>query len=125
MLFDTSAWIELFQGNEKSKIVENILRTEETFTSIVTFAEIMHWCLKNNSPDKIHSYIEAVKKSSNILELDENIALASGKINFERKKIVKNWGMMDSFIFTTALFYNLKVLTKDSQFEGLQNVQIL
>jgi predicted nucleic acid-binding protein len=125
MLFDTSAWIELFQGTEKSKIVEAALKADETFTSIVTFSEIASWCLKNNLSDKITPYIEAIKKGSSVLGLDENISVAAGRINFERKKTVKNWGMMDSLIFATALFYNLEVLTKDSQFDGLSNVRLL
>ena len=49
----------------------------------------------------------------------------AGKMNFERKKTVKNWGMLDSFIFSTGLVYKLTVLTKDCQFDGLTNVQIL
>lgn len=61
MLFDTSAWIEFFQGTEKSKKIENILRTEENFTSIVTLAEVVNWCFKNNVQDKIKDYIEGIR----------------------------------------------------------------
>ena len=125
MLLDTSAWIEFFQGTEKSKKVENILKTEENFTSIVTFAEIVNWCLKNNIQDKIKGYIEGIKNGSTILELNEPIAIIAGKLNYERKKFVKNWGMIDSVILATAQIYNLKVLTKDSQFKDSSNVEIL
>ena len=125
MLLDTSAWIEFFQGTEKGKKVGNILRTEENFTSIVTFAEIVNWCLKNNIQDKIKEYIAGIKNGSTILELNEPIAIVAGKLNYERKKIVKNWGMMDSVILSTAQIYNLKVLTKDSQFKDLLSVEIL
>ena len=125
MLFDTSAWIEFFQGTEKSKKVENALKTEENFTSIVTFAEIVNWCLKNNVQDKIRSYIEGINSGSAILELNEPIALVAGKLNYERKKIIKNWGMIDSIILATSQVYNLKILTKDSQFKDLLNAEIL
>ena len=53
MLLDTSAWIELFQETDKTEIVKNILETEENFTSAITFAEIVNWCLKNSKEDKI------------------------------------------------------------------------
>ena len=125
MLFDTSSWIELFQGTDKSGKVENILKTEENFTSIVTLAEIVNWCLKNKLDNKIKDYIEGVKKGSEILDLNENIVIAAGKLNYERKRFSKNWGMMDSLIVSTSLFYNLKVLTKDSQFKDLENVELL
>ena len=125
MLFDTSAWIEFFQGSNKAEKVKERLTTEENFTSIVTFAELINWCLKNNIENKINEYIEGIKSSSTILDLDETIVVAAGKINYERKKVVKNWGMLDSFILSTALVYNLKVLTKDTQFEDLPNVEII
>ncbi len=125
MLLDTSAWIEFFQGTEKGKKIEDILRNEENFTSIVTFPEIVNWCLKNNIQDKIKTYIEGIKNGSTILELNEPIAIVAGKLNYERKKIVKNWGMIDSIILATAQIYNLNVLTKDSQFKDLSNVEIL
>jgi predicted nucleic acid-binding protein len=48
------------------------------------------------------------------LGLNELIVILAGKINYERKRIEKNWGMMDSIILATAQIYNLKVLTKDS-----------
>ena len=89
MLLDSSAWIEFFRGTDNCKKVENILTTEENFTSIVTFAEIVNWCLRN------------------------------------RLEIVKNWGMLDSFIVATSLFYNLKILTKDSQFKDLADAEML
>jgi predicted nucleic acid-binding protein len=125
MLLDTSVWIEFFQGAEKSKRVEDILKTEENFTGIITFAEVVNWCLKNNIQDKIKDYIEGIKNGSTILGLNEPIAILAGKINYERKRIEKDRGMMDSIILATAQIYNLKVLTKDSQFKDLPNVEIL
>jgi predicted nucleic acid-binding protein len=125
MLLDTSVWIEFFQGAEKSKRVEDILKTEENFTGIITFAEVVNWCLKNNIQDKIKDYIEGIKNGSTILGLNEPIVILAGKINYERKRIEKDWGMMDSIILATAQIYNLKVLTKDSQFKDLPNVEIL
>ncbi|MBS3054923.1 MAG: PIN domain-containing protein [Candidatus Aenigmarchaeota archaeon] len=125
MLFDTSAWLELFQESEKSKKIEDILKKEENFTSIVTFAEIINWCLKNNYENKISSFIDGIKKGSKILILDESMTIAAGKVNYERKKIIRNWGMIDSFILTTALFYNLEILTGDSHFKDLPIVRLI
>jgi len=125
MLMDSSAWIEFFQGTDKSKVIENILKTEENFTSEITFAEIVNWCLRNNIEHKIREYIEGIKKGSKILELNESIIISAGELNFKRKKIVKNWGMIDSLILATALLYDLKILTNDSHFKDLGNVEML
>ena len=125
MLFDTSAWIEFFQGTENIDKIVNILKSEENFTNIVTFAELIEWCLENNKEDKIEIYLESIKKVSKILDLDENLIIAAGRLNYNRKKILKNWGMVDSFILATSLFYNLKILTKDHHFKNLPNAEIL
>ena len=125
MLLDTSAWIELFQETEKTAIVKNVLETEDNFTSSITFAELVNWCLKNNKEDKITAYIEGIKNGSTILELNEAIIISAGKLNYERKKIVKNWGMVDSLVLSTSLFYNLRILTKDSHFKDLENAGML
>jgi predicted nucleic acid-binding protein len=70
-------------------------------------------------------YINGIKNGSTILNLNEAIAIFAGKLNFERKKNVKNWGMIDSIILATAQIYNLKILTKDSGFRDLPNAEIL
>ena len=125
MLFDTSVWIEFFQGTDKGKKVEKILVREENFTSIVTFAEVINWCFKNNKEDKIEAYIEGIKKGSKILDLDEIIIIIAGELNYRRKQMEKNWGMLDSFILATAQVYNLKILTKDLHFKDLPNIEML
>ena len=125
MLFDTSAWIEFFQGTEKGKKVREFLKSEENFSSIVTFAEVINWSLRNSLESKISHYIMAIKKGSEIIDLDETIITLAGRLNYERKIAVKNWGMMDSFILSTSLLYDLKILTKDLQFNDLPNVVIL
>ena len=125
MLLDTSAWIELFQGTEKTSAVKNILETEDNFTSAITFAEVVNWCLKNSKEGKITEYVEGIKNGSTILDLNEAIIISAGKLNYDRKKIVKNWGMVDSLILSTALFYDLKILTKDNHFKDLKNAEIL
>ena len=125
MLLDTSAWIELFQETDKVLIIKDILEREENFTSTITFAEIVNWCLKNNKEDKIRAYIEGVKNGSTILELNESIIVSAGKWNYERKKIIHNWGMIDSLILATAAFYDLNILTKDNHFRDFGNVEML
>jgi predicted nucleic acid-binding protein len=64
MLFDTSAWIEFFQGTEKGKIIETLLKKENNFTSIVTFAELTHWCMRTGQEHKIKDCLDGIKKGS-------------------------------------------------------------
>ncbi len=125
MLFDSSAWIEFFSGTESSKRVEEVLKSEENYTCIVTIAEVANWCLKNNLENKILAYVQGIVNGSTILDLNIQIVTAAGRLNYERKKTIKNWGMMDSIILSTSLFYDLKILTKDPQFNDLSSIEML
>ena len=123
ILLDSSAWVEFFIKSEKGEVVKNILKTKECYTSIVTLAEISNWAMRENLNGK--ELVQFIINSSKVLNLNFQISFLAGELNFKRKKTVKNWGMIDSIILATSLFYDLKILTKDSHFKGLENVEIL
>lgn len=123
MLIDTYAWIEFFIGSKKGEKVREILEKGKIFTSIISLAEIAEWCLKNDK--NTDYYTDIVKKYSIVLNLNEYISSFSGKVNFERKKKIEGWGMIDSLILATGLTYGLKILTGDKHFSDIENTLIL
>lgn len=123
MLLDSSSWIELFKGSFQGKKVEEIVESVPIYTSIVSLAEIAKWCIENKAD--IGKCIRAMEENSTIFNLKKNIIIEAGVLTAKRKKIVHNWGMIDSIIYATAQFYNLTVLTSDHHFENLENVQII
>lgn len=123
MILDSSAWIEFFQGTKKGKKVEFFLKSKQSFTSIVTISEVINWALRNSLETNI--FTEKIEKFSKIIPLNREIVVLAGKINFDNKKKIKDWGMLDSFIYSTALIYNLKVLTGDNHFKNLNNVEMI
>jgi predicted nucleic acid-binding protein len=123
MLLDTSAWVEFFIKSEKGEIVKKYIKTGECQTSIATLAEISNWAMRENLNGK--ELTDFIILSSKLLHLNSEISFLAGKLNFKRKKIVKNWGMMDSLILATSLLYDLKILTKDLHFKDLENVEML
>ncbi|MBI2144209.1 PIN domain-containing protein [Candidatus Woesearchaeota archaeon] len=125
MLLDSSAWVEIFEGTEKSGYAADVLRKNDCFTSIVTVAETADWCAKKGLQHKTSEYIELIKTGSRLLGLDESISRRAGKLNRERKKAGIKWGMMDSIIVATAQAYGLKVLTKDKAFRDLEEAEVL
>jgi predicted nucleic acid-binding protein len=125
MIVDTWAWIELLKGSEIGKKVREFLLKEKCYTCITTFSEIVDWILKNNLKEKLDEYISNVKIASSTLDLNEDATILAGKLNYERKKIIKDWGMLDSFILASAMINNLKILTGDEHFKDLSNVTFL
>ena len=115
MLLDTSAWVEFFIKSEKGEIVKRYLKAEECQTSITTLAEISNWAMNENLNGK--ELTDFVIMSTKLLHLNPEISFLAGELNFKRKKIVRNWGMMDSMILATGFIYGLKNFTKDSPFK--------
>lgn len=122
-LIDTHAWIELFQGTPPGEKVEALLKERECFTSIVSFSEISNWCSKNGFDPK--QYIDYVKDSSDIVGLDEEIAVKAGLLRHALKLKMRRWGMIDAIIYTTAVLNGFVVLSGDPDFEGLPSTEML
>ena len=123
MLLDTSAWIEFFIGSRKGSRVKDVLTSDDCYTSIVTLAELSSWSLKEGQDTK--RLIDTVKELSSVIELDEDISVLAGKLNFEGKKSSKKWGMIDSFILASGMIYGLRILTKDNDFRHISSAEIL
>jgi predicted nuclease of predicted toxin-antitoxin system len=56
--------------------------------------------------------------------LDEDLARAAGGLNFERKKIVKGWGMADSIVLAAARRTKSMLVTGDPHFKDLSEETI-
>lgn len=123
MLLDTSAWIELFKATKNTARIKEVLTKEPCYTSIVTIAEIVNWAEKEKRNHE--EIIDNVGKASTIIGLNESISILAGRLNFERKKLNNKWGMLGSFILATSMTYGLRILTKDSDFGDLQEVEKL
>lgn len=123
LLLDTSAWVEFFLKSKKGGKIKNYLRTQTCYTSILTIAEISNWAMKENVNGR--DLINIIIKLTHVLNLSIKISFLAGELNFQQKKLEKNWGMADSIIFATSQIFNLKILTKDSHFQNLPDVEMI
>lgn len=123
MLLDTSAWVEFFIGNARGRRVREVLRKEPCYTCIVSIAEAANWALKEKRDPKL--LLGIIEKLSIVINMDRDLSALAGKLNFNRKQRNKKWGMLDSFILATGLSYGLKILTKDSDFEDVENSELI
>ena len=123
MLFDTSAWIELFMGSAEGRRAAEILHRVNCYTSIVSLAEVANWALKQGKDPS--QFIDTVNQLSDVLPIDRHITVIAGELSFKRKKANKKWGMLDSFVLATGHVYGLKILTKDSDFRDVEGVVLL
>lgn len=124
IVFDAYAWVEYaLNGPEADKVKDLLENTKEAFTPASVIAELNESMLKNKVEKRIMSQvIEFIRSRSLVVAIDSEIAELAGKINFDHKKKIKNWGMLDSFVYAVSTSKNAKVLTGDPHFKGLDNV---
>ena len=124
-LLDTSAWIEIFRGTEKGKVVIRLTKNNALFTPNMAIAELSKWCYLNSQ--NVKKIIEQVEqKSDGILASSRVSEINSGKLWFEtnkNKKTKRNVGLVDCIIASIAQENNLTVITKDNDFNNFERIQ--
>lgn len=117
VLVDSWAWIEYFKGSEAGGRAREIIEdpSETIVLSTINIAEVYRRILEDYDETKAEEKGEVMKDRSFVQPVDEDIAVVSAKIKFERR-----WGLGDSIIYATAKRENAKVLTGDPHFEGLE-----
>ncbi len=123
MLFDTSAWIELFGDTEMGRKAKKIMHEYRIFTSSVSIAEIAEIASRKNV--EFAPMVDFVKENSVVIDVDRQIAELAGALNHVKKKHAKRWGMIDSVIVATSVVSGLDIVTKDRHFADLKNVVML
>ncbi|RMF90441.1 MAG: type II toxin-antitoxin system VapC family toxin [Methanobacteriota archaeon] len=123
MLLDTSAIIEHFIGSKEGKVVQETLKKEPCYISILTLAEAKGWCLKNGRDYGL--WLEATKKLTTTVNIDEEICEKGADITFEMQKKNRDFGLMDGMILASARSINQRLMTKDRHFEGLTDAVLI
>lgn len=122
ILIDTSAWMEYFLSTQYGKTVEKYLE-EDIITPTIVLAELSIRAEKEKWDFEKH--LDFIKSKSLIINLNENIIKKIGGIYLKQRKIKLGFGICDAIVYSTALFENAKILTKDNDFKGLNNVIFL
>ena len=127
MFLDTSIIVDIFQYDEDSinfqKIYE-LIKDEPLFISVFQIGEISDWSLMNKIDPA--EPIEFLKKTMNIIPLNEDICLEGSKIKYEmRKKGEKSFSLADGIILASARSINQTLISKDSDFKKAKDVIML
>ena len=122
---DTFAWIEYFEGTALGTRVRDLLEdpANRLMTPAPILAEIRSKFLREGRDADPPS--SAVENLSEIVALDGSIARAAGDEHARRRKVMKDFGMMDAFLLATALARGATILTGDPHFKGVAGVEFL
>lgn len=118
-LLDSFAWIEYFMGSEKGfKVRDYVDGSEPLYTPSICLTEIKSRYLRDGKDPEVR--IKFIVERSFIIPLDEKIALIAADVKHEFRLHT-----VDAVIYATAKAKNMTLVTGDSHFRNLPNVEML
>ncbi|MEE8403235.1 MAG: PIN domain-containing protein [Candidatus Hydrothermarchaeaceae archaeon] len=117
---DSSAWLSYFYGESwrAKNVVES---TAVLFTSVLSLFEVKRKMLRGKGSAKnVEAATNFIKERSIIFDLNEAQAEKAARISIENRLHT-----MDALIYTGATDSNAVLLTCDSDFHDLENVEII
>ena len=122
ILVDSFVWLEILRGSKKGKIaLEIINKSDRVFTSVLNLYELRHQIEQIADQETSNEYIRAIKSHTKVIVIDEKIALEGALIKHEYKKM----GVLNCLILATARINDLKILTGDETFKGIDGAIIV
>ncbi len=118
-VIDSYAWIEYFRGSASGEKARQFIEKGSAATSSTTLAELQEKYLREKWTS-FEADLRFIATKTSVVTIDREISISSGKINYENKKKIKNWGMADSIVLATARSFSAKVVTGDPHFKGMK-----
>ncbi len=117
---DSSAWLSYFYG--ESSNARDILESRDViYTSVLSLFEVRRKMLREKHPMKeINGVMNFIKDRSIIVDVTEAQAERASFVSIE-----KRLPTIDALIYTGALEVKATLITCDSDFHGLENVEVI
>ncbi len=125
MFLDTSVLIEILAGSDEVvTFVEKVAEKEHLMFSVVQVGELADWCYSNKfDPSKV---LNKLKNLATVVGITEDICLDGSRIKQKQRSAGKfKFSLIDGLIVASAISFEQKLLTKDGDFEGLEDVIFL
>ena len=124
IIVDAYAWVEYALDGPHAEVINRwFTDADEVFTPASVIGEIKESMLRHNiESSKISLILAYIRSKSSIINIDADMAERAGEINFNYKKTIKGWGMLDSLVYASATAKDGKILTGDLHFKDLPNV---
>src|SRR6266540_2132516 len=91
VVLDSFAWIEYFSGSLRGEKVRQFVEGGSALTPTIVIAEVSEkYARMELDPEPRLVFIAA---RSGTVVLDDELARTAGRVNYERKRTVKGWGL--------------------------------
>jgi len=126
-IIDAYAWIEYFRASKSGEVAKEYIESTDSITPSIVVAEVSKKLQKeiesgNETVEGRSKRLEFISATSQVIELDFELAVAAGKTACEMNKKEKGWGLADAIVLCTARNLRGKVVTGDEHFRDLKEV---
>ncbi len=122
-VIDSWAWMEYLDGSELGRKAKPSIESGNAFTNVVTIAEVVSRI--NRAGRDAGIAFDSITSLSKVIVGDKNFAKNTGLLHSSIKKRRPNFSLADAFVLQTAKSLNARVLTGDSDFEGIKEADML
>ena len=122
-VIDSSGWLEYFQkGGKADRFAQFIEKASpgNCFTPSVILYEVYKKIKKEHGEEKASLYVGHIKGSTSVIAVDEKIALLAADLSLEN-----GLPFADAIIKAAAKSLKARVVTSDSHFRGLEDVELI
>lgn len=117
---DSSGWIEVFTNGPLAERFISLLDAEAAHVvPAISILEVFKWVLREHSEAQAIQAV-AVMQRGLVVDLDSRLAMASAQLSHALRL-----PMADSIILATARFHHARLYTMDSDFQGINDVELL
>ena len=124
-VIDAYAWMEYFRASDAGENARKYIEGDRSATPTIVVSEVSRKLSReirrgNETHEGRLKRLEFIRATSQIVDLDFNLAAMAGEIDLEMKEGIKGWGLSDSIILCTARVVKGKLVTGDRHFLGLK-----
>ena len=123
-VLDAHAWVEYaLNGPHADMIAAKLSSAHHPLTPATAIGELKEAMQRQHIPkSKISTVLLYVKNKSTVVNIDAEIAEKAAETNFQHKKTIKGWGMLDSIVYAVTILKKGRVITGDPHFKNLPQV---
>jgi len=117
---DSSGWIEVFTNGPLAERFIAVLDAEAALVvPAISILEVFKWVLREHSEAQAIQAV-AVMQRGLVVDLDSRLAIAAAQLSHALRL-----PMADSIILATARSHQARLYTMDSDFQGMDDVELL
>jgi PIN domain nuclease of toxin-antitoxin system len=116
-VIDSFAWIEYFAGSSAGLKAKTFIENVNGITPTIVVAELSEKYRREKL--RFNEGLMFIAAKTRIVALDSETAEKAGALSYERKRLVKHWGLGNSIVLATARKLKARVVTGDEHFRDL------